>query len=145
MSLSSAFNPKGHNQTSRSRASKPRKKRPAPFSIRLSEEERARLAMEAAGAPLGAYIKAKVLGMPPVRLRRTGLSIQDRTALAQLLALLGKSRLANNLNQLAYAVNIGSLPMTPETEADLRAALVAVRDMRALLLKALGHKAGDAP
>lgn len=145
MSLNSAFNSKGQNQTNRSRASEPRKKRPAPFSIRLSEEERARLAMEAAGAPLGAYIKAKVLGAPPMRLRRTGLSIQDRTALAQLLALLGKSRLANNLNQLAYAVNIGSLPTTPETEEDLRTALVAVRDMRALLLKALGHKAGDAP
>ena len=29
-----------------------RKKRPPPFSIRLSEEDRARLAVEAAGAPL---------------------------------------------------------------------------------------------
>jgi len=34
------------------------RKRAAPFSIRLSLDERARLAMEAAGAPLGAYIKA---------------------------------------------------------------------------------------
>lgn len=101
--------------------------------------------MEAAGAPLGAYIKAKVLGAPPIRLRRSGHGVEDRRALAQALALLGRSRVSNNLNQLAYAVNIGALPVTPETEADLREALQAVRDMRALLLKALGHKPGDAP
>jgi hypothetical protein len=38
------------------------KRRRAPFSLRLSEAERVRLADEARGAPLGAYIKAKVLG-----------------------------------------------------------------------------------
>lgn len=145
MSLGHAFNPKGQNQSNQSRPARQRKKRPAPFSLRLSEEERARLAMEAAGAPLGAYIKAKVLGTPPIRQRRSGHSIEDRQALAQALALLGRSRVSNNLNQLAYAVNIGALPVTPETEEDLRAALQAVRDMRALLLKALGHKPGDAP
>jgi len=117
------------------------KKRPAPFSIRLSAEERARLAVEAAGAPLGAYIKAKALGSAPLRMRRSGLSIQDRTALAQALALLGRSRLSNNLNQLAYLGNIGSLPMTPETETELQAALHDVRDIRRLLITALGLKA----
>ena len=143
MSLSDAFNSKGHSQTSRSRPSKPRKKRPAPFSIRLSEAERARLAVEAAGAPLGAYIKAKALGEAPLRMRRTGHAVEDRQALAQALALLGKSRIANNLNQLAWAVNIGSLPVTPESEEDLRETLLAVQDMRRLLMTALGMKAGE--
>jgi hypothetical protein len=117
------------------------KKRLPPFSIRLSLEERARLAVEAAGAPLGAYIKAKVLGTMPVeRKRRKVLTIKDREALAQALALLGHSRLSSNLNQLAYAVNIGSLPVTPETEAELRAALADIRELRRLLLTALGFK-----
>jgi hypothetical protein len=115
-------------------------KRPAPFSIRLSESERSRLEQEAGGAPLGAYIKAKALGGEKVRLRRTGLTIQDREALARVLALLGSSRLANNLNQLAYAANIGALPFTPEVETELREAAEAVREMRALLLQALGLK-----
>lgn len=71
-----------------------RTKRPAPFSLRLSDDERARLLEEAKGAPLGAYIKAKVLGSaPPPNLRRSGLSIEDRKAFAQALALLGQSRL----------------------------------------------------
>lgn len=114
-------------------------KRPAPFSLRLSEAERARLAVEAAGAPLGAYIKAKVLGDAPVkRLRRTGLSIQDREALARVLALLGNSEIPNQLAQLSFYAEIGSLPITPEIQSQLSAALSDVQEMRALLLRALG-------
>ena len=142
MSLKNAFNSKGHKENSRNRLSKTRKKRPAPFSIRLSDADRARLAIEAAGAPLGAYIKAKALGQAPLRMRRTGHSVEDRKALARTLALLGRSRIANNLNQLAYAANIGSLPMTPEIEAELRESLHAVQEMRRLLLTALGLKPG---
>lgn len=118
------------------------KRRPPPFSIRLSEEDRARLAIEAAGAPLGAYIKSKVLGTAPSeRKRRKGLPIQDREALARALALLGRSHIANNLNQLAHAANIGTLPITPETEDFLRATLADVRELRRLLIAALGLQA----
>ncbi|NBX33593.1 MAG: plasmid mobilization relaxosome protein MobC, partial [Planctomycetes bacterium] len=47
-------------------------------------------------------------------------------ALAELLACLGASRIANNLNQLAHAANTGSLAMTPDVEATLK---VACRDV----------------
>ncbi|MGB3503419.1 MAG: hypothetical protein WBA44_17485 [Mesorhizobium sp.] len=144
MSLGYTFNYTGGEQAYVPGPTKPKAKRLAPFSIRLSEDERARLAMEAAGAPLGAYIKAKALGVP-VRARRTGLAVEDRVALAKGLALLGQSRLASNLNQFAYAVNIGSLPVTPETEEELFAALRDVRELRRLFLTALGLKPEDAP
>ena len=134
MPLSDTFNYIQGSQPSE----RPKKKRSAPFSLRLSEAERARLIEEARGIPLGAYIKAKVLGEPPLRLRRSGMVLEDRQALAQALALLGRSHVANNLNQLAHAANIGALPMTPETEDALRAALQDVRAMRCLLLLALG-------
>jgi hypothetical protein len=118
---------------------KSRRKRLAPFSLRLSETERARLLAEAGGAPLGTYIKAKVLGDAlPVRMRRTGLCVEDRAALAKALALLGHSHLANNLNQLAKLANIGSLPVTPDLEAELKASVEEVREMRRLLVAALG-------
>jgi len=117
------------------------KKRPSPFCIRLSKTQRERLAQESGGLPLGAYIKAKALGDAPLPKRRSGLSIQDREALANTLALLGQSRLSSNLNQLAHAVNIGVLPVTPETEALLREALLDIREIRALLMRALGKKA----
>lgn len=120
-------------------------KSPPPFSIRLTSEERARLIAEAAGAPLGTYIKAKALGTPlPIRVRRTGLTVQDRQSLAKVLALLGGSRLASNLNQLARLANIGALPVEPEMEADLADAVGIIREIRLLLLIALGMK-DDAP
>ena len=42
--------------------------------------------------------------------------IKDHLAQARVLAMLGQSRISNNLNQFAKAVNIGVLPVTPETE-----------------------------
>mgnify|MGYP005855659883 CR=1 FL=1 len=122
-------------------------KRPPPFSLRLSADERARLEAEAQGAPLGAYIKAKLTGGEvPVRMRRSGLAVEDRQALAQALARLGQARLANNLNQLAHAANIGTLPITPDTEAALLDAARDIRAIRDLLLTALGLKPeGGAP
>jgi septal ring-binding cell division protein DamX len=105
-----------------------------------------RLEREAAGIPLGSYIRAKALNEPPpVNLRRSGLSIKDRHSLAKVLALLGQSRLANNLNQLAHLAHVGALPVNPETEAEIREASAAVRAMRADLLMALGLKAGGSP
>jgi hypothetical protein len=80
-----------------------------------------------------------------MRVRRTGLPIQDKEAHARALALLGRSHLSSNLNQIAHAVNTGTLPVTPETEAELFAALRDVRELRRLLLLALGLKPEDAP
>jgi hypothetical protein len=141
MSVSGAFNATSPIHFHIPASAKQRKKRPAPFSLRLSMEERARLLAEAKGAPLGAYIKAKVLcNSLPVRARRTGLAVEDRKALAQTLALLGRSRLSSNLNQLAHAANIGALPVDPDTVAELNAALADVRETRRLLLAALGLK-----
>lgn len=141
MSLSSAFDTHAAVpppiKTKRSKRDKP----PSPFSLRLSAEERARLAAEAAGAPLGTYIRSKVLGEPvPARVRKSGISIADRRSLAQLISLLGRSRVFSNLNQLAHAANTGSLPVTAETEAALAQALADLHEIRALLLASLGFK-----
>lgn len=143
MSLTGAFSDQSSVPESIVSVPPKRRKRDAPFAIRLSKDERARLVDEAKGLPLGTYIKAKVLGVPPLRLRRSGLAVEDRRSLAQALALLGRSRIANNLNQLAHAANIGALPMTPETEDELRDALEGVRAIRRLLMAALGLKPED--
>jgi len=133
MSLTAEFNPPKSSKAS------------PPFSIRLTAEERARLMAEAKGAPLGTYIKAKALGAPlPARVRRTGIAVEDRQALAKVLALLGGTRLASNLNQLAKLANTGALPVDQETESELADAVSIVREIRLLLLIALGMKE-DAP
>lgn len=110
-----------------------------PFSLRLSFEERAQLEKEAAEIPLGRYIREKVLdGKARPRRTRGRFPVKDHEALGRVLGLLGGSRLASNLNQLARAVHTGSLPVTPETEEELRQACRDIRRMRQDLLNALG-------
>jgi len=116
----------------------------APFSIRLSEDERDRLVAAAGGIPLGSYIKATMLDRsPPIRRRASPLPKQDRRVLAKALALFSRSNVANNLNQLARAVNIGTLPVTPETEAELRELLRLVRRLHDLMMDGLGYRMED--
>jgi hypothetical protein len=122
-------------------------KYPPPFSLRLTFEERARLDMLRGNMPLGQYIREQLLGEHAApRKRRVRAPVKDEEALGRVLAALGQSRLSNNLNQLAYAVNTGSLPVTPETEADLRHACEAVVQLRDDLMRALGASPdGGAP
>lgn len=119
------------------------KDRPTPFSLRLSFEERARLEKAAGGLPLGAYIRERLLGEETLPRRARGRNpIKDHEALGKVLGELGRSRIANNLNQLARAANSGSLPVTPETEAALTEACEGLREIRAALFHALGLSDG---
>jgi hypothetical protein len=112
-----------------------------PFSLRLSFDERSRLEQAAGKMPLGAYIRQKALdGITSTRktIRKSRRPIKDDQAMAQLLAELGKAHLANNLNQLAKAVNSGSLPVTPDTEKAILDAYYDILWMRKTLGTALG-------
>ena len=112
--------------------------RPTPFSLRLTFEERAKLERDSAGMALGAYIRSRLLDPDLVAPRKRGkFPVKDHQALAQLLGLLGQSRLANNINQLARAANTGSLPVTPDVESALLSAVGDVSEMRQLLIQAL--------
>ncbi|MCW2368836.1 hypothetical protein [Sphingobium sp. B11D3D] len=114
------------------------KKRPSPFSLRLTFEQRARLEKEAGDIPLGAYILDRLFNDDTKPPRRRGKNpVKDHQALAKLLGKLGQSRLSANLNQLAKSANTGSLPVTPDTEAALNEAAEAVREMRRTLIEAL--------
>lgn len=120
-----------------------RQKREAPFSLRLSFEERTRLEEAARGIPLSTFIKTLVFGNDLSKAKgRRKAPVQDHEALAKVLSALGRSRLASNLNQLARAVNTGTLPVHPETEAELRQACAEVAAIRAALFKALGYEGG---
>lgn len=127
-------------------APKAAKVAPPPFSLRLTFEERQRLEAEAGDMPLGEFIRQRLLGDGAAPRKRKGNSpVKDKAALARVLGALGQSRLSSNLNQLAKAVNTGSLPVTPETEADLKAACRDIAALRADLLRALGKMPEDGP
>lgn len=119
-----------------------RKKTPPPFSLRLTKDERVKLEHAAAGMPLGPFIKAKLFdGDLSPRRTRGAAPVKDHAALAQALGLLGNLRLANNLNQLAKAANMGALPLSPEVEEELMATCAAVLAIRIELMRALGYDA----
>lgn len=120
-------------------AAKRVKARDAPFSLRLSFEEKAALLDAANGVPLGAYIKAKLFdeGLEKVRRRNTN-PVQDHQELGRILGSLGASRLSQNLNQLARAANRGALPVSPDVEEELKQACADIAAMRDALMRALG-------
>ena len=117
----------------------PNKKTLPPFSLRLTPEERARLEQEATGMSLGAYIRSRLFDSSvPKRRTRNKFPVKDHEELAKVLGELGRSRLANNLNQLAKAVNSGTLEVTPETERSIQNACSDIRWMRHVLMAAMG-------
>jgi hypothetical protein len=115
------------------------KKRAAtkPISIRLSPEERSLLENAAGKRSLSEFIRERIFA-EQTRYRRVRNPKIDARLLAQLLGRLGQSELAANLRKIAWAINAGSVPVTPETEKSLQAASVAVIEMRDQLVRALG-------
>ncbi|MDJ0827426.1 MAG: plasmid mobilization relaxosome protein MobC [Rhodobacter sp.] len=110
-------------------------------TLRLSIEDHERLKELASGVALATFIRAKALSKDlPRRKPRSTASVADKHALAQILGLLGQSRIANNLNQLAYHANIGSLPMDDATRGQIDEAYGHVLFMRKALIRALGQR-----
>jgi len=125
---------------------KPKPKPQHPFSIRLTQEERKRLEAEAKGKPLSVYIRERLLGdgAAPRKLRRKPSA--DHALLSKVLGMLGQSRLANNLNQIAKAAHIGVIVLTPALIEQIEDACRDIRIMRDALLAALGFPpAGSGP
>ncbi len=119
----------------------PNDRQPAtkPFSLRLTPEERQELERRAAGMPVGTYARKVLLESGQrARQRRGRYPIQDRQALAQVLARLGQSQLAQSLDEISRAAGLGALPITPKTEALLAQAACDIAAIKALLMNALG-------
>lgn len=126
-----------------------RKKYPSPFSLRLTEDERRMLEVAAAGQPLAAYIRWLIFKdttpvLPKKRTREIAAN-PDRQELAKILGTLGKSKISQNINQLAKAANSGSLPVNLEVIEELNNACAAVKWIRETLIKAIGLKPQSDP
>ncbi len=128
---------------------KPKKKRPSPLSLRLSDEERAQLHLDAGSLAVGAYIRKKLFG-DNARLRKSKRRNHrrpsiDHEQIAKLLGMLGQSELGPSLIAIAMAAETGSLPVTPELTDELYQACDDVRQMRSTLIRALGIKPEEHP
>lgn len=143
---SSGGNSGGSGQSSGAahKSDKRDKKRPAPFSLRLSFDEKQKLIEDAGRQSISAYIKSRLFDPDTSVKQARGLNpVKDQKALAQLLGMLGSSRIAKNLNELAEAARVGALPLGDETEKAIKRACDDVRIMRRFLLAALGIRETD--
>ena len=112
---------------------------PSPVSVRFTPDERILLERSAGRQSLSAFIRDQVLsGRTAKRSSRAHTPVKDGEALARVLGMLGQSRIANNLNQLAREANCGSLLLDEETHAQIEEAYRHVVTMRAELVRALG-------
>ncbi len=112
--------------------------RTRPFSLRLTDQERAYLGHQAGTRPLGAFIRAQLLEGRVEKRRPQRKPRADDQKIALVLAELGRSRLSANLNQLAKAANTGTLGLSATVEEELHEACQAVLSMRDNLIAALG-------
>lgn len=109
------------------------KKRPPPFSVRLSVDERVEIERRsaAAGLSIAGYFKAVALDQSPRKFRNPQV---DRAELARLLGQLGK--VGNNLNQLTRLLWAdGSVDIM-----ELSNALNDLSAMREMVMSALGYR-----
>ena len=116
------------------------RKRSAPrITLRLSEEELAKLQSAAAGMTLSAYVRERLFGkVASLRKVRNPSPVKDQQALARVLGLLGQSEIAANLRTLAYEARCGSILLDDVTFAKIDAAYAHVANMRHHLISALG-------
>ncbi|MDR6871107.1 hypothetical protein J2Y55_002115 [Bosea sp. BE125] len=116
-----------------------------PFSIRLTDGEKAALQAKAGRVPLGAYARKILLGDNAEHRDAVGLVPRtDAALLARMLAMLGESGLADSLNTLARHAEAGALIGDAVTIERLHNACDAIVTMRLLLLHALGKRILDA-
>lgn len=123
--------------------SKPRKEIAQPLSFRVTPSERATIKRLAGKRPISTYLRHAALNGKALPRRKAHAPDVNDVLVAQILAKLGQSRLASNLNQLAKAANMGALPLDEHLVSDLQQASRDVQAMRRDLIKALGVKAED--
>ena len=117
-----------------------------PFCLRLTRAERERLEAEAGAMPLGAYIRERLFGENSAPRRKRRRPSADQAGIAKVLGMLGASRLAANVNQLAKAAKLGLIVgAAPEVIQQIMDACADIRMMRDALLTALGMSIEDGP
>ncbi|MGH1353574.1 MAG: plasmid mobilization relaxosome protein MobC [Thalassovita sp.] len=113
----------------------------SPFTLRLTRAERERLEELATGMTLSAYGRVCVFAKDAKRRKaHQADALANKRAAAESLALLGQSRMASNLNQLAHHANLGILIESAETKAQIAEANAYLLAIRTALMTALGKR-----
>lgn len=116
-----------------------------PFTLWLTDTERADLSRRAGSMPMAAYIRS-VLFADGVKVKSRGSRrvVKDHAVLAQMLSALGSSGLAANVQSLADVAAMGVLHMDEDAPAALKQACDDIVIIRLMLMQALGFKTNPA-
>lgn len=119
----------------------PKKKSPR-VTLRFTEEEHSKLTHAAIGTSLSAYIRCKLFAEDvSLRKTRSRVPVIDQKILSQILGKLGQSEISDNLSQIAFEAQSGSLLLDDHTEQEIRQACAQIAWIRVKLIEALGLKA----
>ncbi|MBO6816375.1 MAG: hypothetical protein JJ891_16080 [Rhizobiaceae bacterium] len=112
-----------------------------PFAIRLTDDERKELERRAGEMALGTYIKIALFaeGVKP-RARGMRVPVKDHVRLAELLALLGSSRLSESMHKLSEAASTGTLYVDDDVPIAIKKACNDICVMRLMLMQSLGFR-----
>ena len=146
--MSGSGGKRAFHKAAKSNRRRSKKKHPPPFSIRFTDDERARLNRDAGKLALSAYIRMKLFGDDVSKRKKGFLRKQrqpslDHQAVAKLLCDLGQSELATSLIALSLAAQSGALPVDDELSDRLKSACDDIQEMRATLIVALNVKLED--
>ena len=111
--------------------------RSRPFSIRLTDAEREALKMAAGTKPVGSFVREKLLDTVAPR-KATRRPASDTAMLGKILATLGRSGLSTSLADLGAAARLGTIVITPETEASILAVCADIQEVKRMLVRGLG-------
>jgi len=115
------------------------KKASPRITLRLADEEREILRKRAGRLSVSAYIRQCLFGKDTtLRKTRNPDAVKDSHALARLLGLMGKTRIADNLESLAREARSGAILLDDVTLRQIDEACRLVRAMRDQLVAALG-------
>ena len=115
----------------------PKKKRPAPISLRLSNSELVALRKAASGRSINGYVRERLFGDGETIALSKPVS-KDHEALARVLGALGRTDVFSNLAAISLALEQHQMLASQETEANVQEACKLIAEMRSDLLLALG-------
>jgi hypothetical protein len=112
-----------------------------PFTIRMTDAEKALLVKRAGSMPLGTYLKMVLFVETRHRQnKRSNKYVHDHEALAAVLACLGARGLPDNVRRLRVAAEASALFADHKVLVDLKKACDDIAMMRWLLMQSLGYR-----